>query len=92
MTKVSLASWIQTQRKNCFIYHGLSPSRIQIAQGKWQWKEADIPLQGGISFQVDNWDNTLSEMVFSGRINMLTSKESQYCLSCAIYSDKFTQC
>ncbi|WP_254879892.1 YdbH family protein [Providencia rettgeri] len=50
----------------------LSPSRIQIAQGKWQWKEADIPLQGGISLQVDNWNNTLSEMVFSGRINMLT--------------------
>lgn len=50
----------------------LSPSSIQISQGKWQWKEAGIPLQGGVSFQLDNWNDTLGEMVFSGRLNMLT--------------------
>ncbi len=44
-------------------------------------EEADIPLQGGISFQVDNWDNTLSEMVFSGRINMLTQAKGKPILS-----------
>ncbi|MEX6225075.1 YdbH family protein [Providencia hangzhouensis] len=50
----------------------LTPEVIQIADGKWQWDEADIPLKGGINLQVNNWNNILSEMVFSGRINLLT--------------------
>ncbi|CAK7051904.1 YdbH family protein [Providencia alcalifaciens] len=50
----------------------LTPEVIQISDGKWQWNEADIPLKGGINLQVNNWNNILSEMVFSGRINLLT--------------------
>ncbi|MBQ0437516.1 YdbH family protein [Providencia rettgeri] len=50
----------------------LAPEVIQISDGKWQWDEADIPLKGGINLQVNNWNNILSEMVFSGRINLLT--------------------
>ncbi len=50
----------------------LTPEVIQISDGKWQWDEADIPLKGGINLQVNNWNNILSEMVFSGRINLLT--------------------
>ncbi|GAB1438913.1 YdbH family protein [Providencia sp.] len=50
----------------------ITPVTVQVSQGKWQWNDAAIPLQGGLSFQIDNWNNQLSDMVFSGRLNMLT--------------------
>lgn len=50
----------------------VTPVTIQVSQGRWQWNDAGIPLQGGLSFQIDNWNHPLSDMVFSGRLNMLT--------------------
>ncbi|MGG4662516.1 YdbH family protein [Providencia vermicola] len=50
----------------------LSPSIVTVSQGKWQWEEAGIPIEGGVSFQIENWEKPLGDMIFSGRLNMLT--------------------
>ncbi len=50
----------------------LSAESLNITQGIWQWQDAGIPIQGGITLQIDNWNNSLSNMVISGRLNMLT--------------------
>ncbi|EPL9568073.1 YdbH family protein [Providencia rettgeri] len=50
----------------------LSASTFAVSQGKWQWEDAGIPVAGGVSFQIENWNQPLGDMVFSGRLNMLT--------------------
>ncbi|WP_175403112.1 YdbH family protein [Providencia heimbachae] len=50
----------------------LSDTNLKITQGQWQWQEANIPVQGGIALQIDHWNKTLSEMVFTGRLNIIT--------------------
>ncbi len=50
----------------------LDKENIQIQQGEWSWKDKQIPLQGGVNFNVENWQSSLSEMRFSGRLNMIT--------------------
>lgn len=50
----------------------IAPQKINITDGRWQWEENGLPLQGGISLQVDSWDTGLADMVISGRMNMVT--------------------
>ncbi|MTC38322.1 YdbH family protein [Providencia alcalifaciens] len=50
----------------------VSSSQVIVTDGQWRWNDADIPLHGGIAFQIDNWNQTWSEFVVSGRLNMLT--------------------
>ena len=50
----------------------LSKERLNINEGQWQWLEAGIPLQGGVALQIDNLNSSLNDMVFSGRLNVLT--------------------
>lgn len=50
----------------------VTPKKIDITDGRWQWEENGLPLQGGISLQVDSWDAGLADMVISGRVNMVT--------------------
>ncbi|MEQ5183700.1 YdbH family protein [Providencia rettgeri] len=50
----------------------VSSSQVTVTDGQWRWNDGQIPLHGGIAFQIDNWNQTLSEFVVSGRLNMLT--------------------
>ncbi|MCW2254812.1 hypothetical protein M2263_000903 [Providencia alcalifaciens] len=53
----------------------VGPKKINITDGRWQWEENGLPLQGGISLQVDSWDAGLADMVLSGRMNMVTEAQ-----------------
>ncbi|HGN0867996.1 dicarboxylate transport [Providencia alcalifaciens] len=50
----------------------VSSSQVVVTDGQWRWDDAQVPLHGGIAFQIDNWNQALSEFVVSGRLNMLT--------------------
>lgn len=50
----------------------VSSSQVIVTDGQWRWDDAQVPLHGGIAFQIDNWNQALSEFVVSGRLNMLT--------------------
>lgn len=50
----------------------LTSSIFTVSQGQWQWDETELSVGGGVSFQIENWNQPLGDMVFSGRLNMLT--------------------
>ncbi|EKT62712.1 YdbH family protein [Providencia burhodogranariea] len=50
----------------------IAPQKINIIDGRWYWEEKGLPLQGGVSLQVDNWNTGLADMIISGRMNMVT--------------------
>ncbi|WP_369311227.1 YdbH family protein [Providencia rettgeri] len=61
-----------TQKTLLNLPWALSSSTFSVSQGKWQWEDAGLPVEGGVSFQIKNWQQPLGDMVFSGRLNMLT--------------------
>ncbi|EOE0521850.1 YdbH family protein [Providencia stuartii] len=53
----------------------VSANMLRIEDGRWQWEESEVPLHGGISLQIENWQSGLSDMVISGRTNMMTEAQ-----------------
>ncbi|HEQ1856895.1 TPA: YdbH family protein [Providencia alcalifaciens] len=63
---------VEPQQELFYLPWQVSSSQVTVTDGRWSWQDAEIPLHGGIAFQIDNWNQALSEFVISGRLNMLT--------------------
>ncbi|WP_265694577.1 YdbH family protein [Providencia rustigianii] len=63
---------VEFQRELFYLPWQISASQLIVSDGRWNWQDAEIPLHGGIAFQIDHWNQTINEMKVSGRLNMLT--------------------
>ncbi|OTA15685.1 hypothetical protein Xvie_02539 [Xenorhabdus vietnamensis] len=50
-------------------------SQFQIANGEWQWLDANQALSGRVNIRFEQWKKGLSGMFVSGRINLVTQNE-----------------
>ena len=49
---------------------------LAITEGQWYWPYLGFPLQGGLTLQVDDWQQGLENMTFTGRMNMVTQGQA----------------
>lgn len=50
----------------------LSTDRFEIQKGEWRWPYAEIPLSGGISLKVSDWNDNYSQALLQARLNIIT--------------------
>jgi hypothetical protein len=51
----------------------LAPHKLAIEKGQWSWPYAEMPLSGGLSLAISDWNSDYSAAVIEGRMNLLTS-------------------
>ena len=51
----------------------VSPNKIQITNGQWQWPYTPQPLSGGMNLTLFDWDQGLDQTSIEARINVITS-------------------